>query len=74
MTASLALHASTPKIQAFYQYYVDHDLNTRTAKVAQGVECGSWVDWYGQVVCDLETLVSLTGSEALDSMQNKTSL
>jgi UDP-glucose:glycoprotein glucosyltransferase len=35
-TANLALHASTPKIQAFYQYYVDRDLDARAAATAQG--------------------------------------
>ncbi|KAL1746758.1 glycosyltransferase family 24 protein [Schizophyllum fasciatum] len=55
---NLALHAATPTIEAFHQYY--ENLN-------QWVECGSWVDWYGQVVCDVEDLARLAGVETLDS-------
>ena len=74
LTANLALHTSTPKIEAFYQYYIDHDLDARRATVAKGAECGSWVDWYGEVVCDIETLVRLAGKETVDSAENSTSL
>ena len=73
LSANLALHASTPKIEAFYQYYIDHDLDARRAAAAQGAECGSWVDWYGEVVCDVETLVRLAGTETVDSAENRTS-
>jgi UDP-glucose:glycoprotein glucosyltransferase len=55
--SSLALHAATPKIEAFYQYYADHHKN---------VECGSWVDWYGEVVCGVERLAHLVSIEAPD--------
>jgi UDP-glucose:glycoprotein glucosyltransferase len=54
---NLALHAATPKIEAFYQYYA-------TSK--EEVECGSWVDWYGTVVCDVETLAQLAGIDTID--------
>jgi UDP-glucose:glycoprotein glucosyltransferase len=54
--ASLALHAATPKIEAFYQHYGD-----------RSVECGSWVDWYGEVICDVERLAHVAGVETLDS-------
>lgn len=57
---NLALHAATPKIEAFYNYYEDHHKSSR------GTECGSWVDWYGEVVCDIETLVRLAGVENID--------
>jgi UDP-glucose:glycoprotein glucosyltransferase len=73
LVANLALHTSTPKIQAFYQYYVDHDMDTRRQAAAQGAECGSWVDWYGDVVCDVETLARLAGTETVDSTENRTS-
>jgi UDP-glucose:glycoprotein glucosyltransferase len=73
LTASLALHVSTPKIEAFFQYYLDHNLDTRRVAAAQGAECGSWVDWYGEVVCDVETLVRLAGTETVDSADNRTS-
>jgi UDP-glucose:glycoprotein glucosyltransferase len=64
-TASLALHVSTPKIEAFYQYYVENGLEARRRKsVEKDGECESWVDWYGEVVCDVESLARL---EALAS-------
>ncbi|EKM75357.1 hypothetical protein AGABI1DRAFT_46617 [Agaricus bisporus var. burnettii JB137-S8] len=50
---NLYLHAATPKLEAFYQHYEDRH------KDSTGTVCGSWVDWYGQVVCDLESLVQL---------------
>jgi len=53
---NMGLHAATPKIEAFYQHYDDH-FNSSIAE-----NCGSWVDWYGQVVCDLDTLVHLAGT------------
>jgi UDP-glucose:glycoprotein glucosyltransferase len=58
---SLALHSATPKIEGFYNYYEDHHKN------GAGTECGSWVDWYGQVVCDVETLAQLAGIETIDA-------
>lgn len=73
LTANLALHVSTPKIEAFYQYYVDRNLDSRRAEAARGAECGSWVDWYGEVVCDVETLIRLAGIETVDSTENRTS-
>ncbi|KAF8069177.1 glycosyltransferase family 24 protein [Lyophyllum atratum] len=57
----LALHAATPKIEAFYNDYADHHNNSK------GSECGSWVDWYGEVVCDIEELVKLAGIETIDA-------
>ncbi|GLB42376.1 putative UDP-glucose:Glycoprotein Glucosyltransferase [Lyophyllum shimeji] len=58
---NLALHAATPKIEAFYSYYADHH------KDSKGSECGSWVDWYGEVVCAIEELVKLAGIETIDA-------
>ncbi|KAK0480614.1 UDP-glucose:glycoprotein glucosyltransferase-domain-containing protein [Armillaria novae-zelandiae] len=57
---NLAMHSATPKIEAFYQHYSDLDSK---------VDCGSWVDWYGTVVCDVETLVQLAGRESIDSQE-----
>lgn len=49
---SVSLHAATPKIEAFYQYYTDvHGLSSDDA-------CLSWVDWYGEKICDAGTLKS----------------
>ena len=55
----LALHSATPKIEAFYSYYTNY--------VNKTVECGSWVDWYGDVICDVETLKRLAGTETIGS-------
>ncbi|KAL6299204.1 glycosyltransferase family 24 protein [Sparassis latifolia] len=60
----LALHTATPKIEAVYQYYTDRHA-ARTASVHND-DCGSWVDWYGQVACDVQTLVHLAGVETID--------
>ncbi|TFK19735.1 hypothetical protein FA15DRAFT_759842 [Coprinopsis marcescibilis] len=55
----LALHAASPKIEAFYNYY--------TSYVNKTLACngGSWVDWYGEVVCDVDTLKKLAGTETI---------
>jgi UDP-glucose:glycoprotein glucosyltransferase len=60
---NLAMHAATPKIEAFYSYYESHH------SASEGRKCGSWVDWYGDVVCDVEKLASLAGVETLDSSE-----
>lgn len=57
---NLALHAATPKLEAFYNHYEDHHNNSR------GTQCGSWVDWYGEVVCDANRLAQLAGVETTD--------
>ncbi|KAH6896286.1 UDP-glucose:glycoprotein glucosyltransferase-domain-containing protein [Coprinopsis sp. MPI-PUGE-AT-0042] len=53
----LALHSATPKIEAFYSYYANY--------VNKTVGCGSWVDWYGEIVCDVENLKRLAGTETI---------
>ena len=72
--AQLALHAANPKIVAFYEHYTDNARRTRNAAreadaVVDAESCGSWVDWYGEVVCEIERLVHLTGPETLDSAE-----
>lgn len=64
---NLALHAATPKIEAFHQYYTDHHGNKEF-----GEGCGSWVDWYGQVVCDLETLEKLVDVDTIEEATTHT--
>jgi UDP-glucose:glycoprotein glucosyltransferase len=61
--ANLALHAAAPKIEAFYQHY-----NDVRRGVAGGETCEAWVDWYGEVVCDYDTLVRLVGHETIDAV------
>jgi UDP-glucose:glycoprotein glucosyltransferase len=61
--AQLGLHSATPKIVALYQHYLD---KAGTQNVSETEKCGSWVDWYGGVICDVDELIHLTGTEALD--------
>jgi len=65
---NLAMHAATPKLEAFYDYYEDTHNNSN------GRECGSWVDWYGEVVCDVEGLAHLVGTEAIDADESPNKL
>lgn len=58
---SLALHAATPKIEAFYQYYTDLNVTVPST------ECQSYVDWYGERVCDAATLRRLVEVDAIDA-------
>ncbi|KAJ7342428.1 glycosyltransferase family 24 protein [Mycena albidolilacea] len=58
---NLGLHAATPKIEAFYHHYLTH-----TNYSAHECEGGSWVDWYGEAVCDVEKLARLAGVETID--------
>ncbi|KAJ3728096.1 hypothetical protein DFJ43DRAFT_1085879 [Lentinula guzmanii] len=60
--SSLALHAATPKIEAFYHHYTEV-----VGASARHKECGSWVDWYGTVVCDVESLAQVAGLDTIDS-------
>ncbi|KAI0266194.1 UDP-glucose:glycoprotein glucosyltransferase-domain-containing protein [Gloeopeniophorella convolvens] len=64
----LGLHAATPKIVAFYQHYADNAGSRNDTRDAE--TCGSWVDWYGEVVCDVERLVHLAGPETLDPAES----
>jgi UDP-glucose:glycoprotein glucosyltransferase len=71
----LGMHAATPKLEAFYNYYEDNQNDDTTRDLfTRGKECGSWVDWYGEVVCDVETLAHLAGVEAIDPPQPSGSL
>ena len=62
---NLALHVASPRIEAFYQYYTDRHAERKAQ--TQVDDCDSWVDWYGQVVCDSETLAHLAGIETIDA-------
>ena len=74
--AQLALHVANPKIVAFYEHYSDNarrarnDESRKADAIVDAESCGSWVDWYGEVVCDVERLVHLTGSETLDPAES----
>ncbi|KAF8268079.1 UDP-glucose:Glycoprotein glucosyltransferase-domain-containing protein [Lactarius quietus] len=71
--AQLALHAANPKLVAFYEHYSDNARGTRNnvSRDADAADsCDSWVDWYGEVVCEVERLVHLTGPETLDPSES----
>ena len=38
--------------------------------VVDADSCGSWVDWYGEVICGVEKLVHLAGPETLDPAES----
>jgi UDP-glucose:glycoprotein glucosyltransferase len=62
--AQLGLHSTTPKIVALYQHYSE---KARLKNVSRETEtCGSWVDWYGEVICEVDKLIGLMGPETLD--------
>lgn len=58
----MGLHASTPRLAAFAQHYDGHVANLPDSSRLSRGECASWVDWYGQVVCDLDSLLHLANS------------
>ncbi|CAD6930112.1 unnamed protein product [Tilletia controversa] len=72
---SLALHAGAPKVEAFWQVYATNGLerrweehvktNLNTAVENAREECGSWVDFAGQVIC--------ANSELRDALSKATS-
>lgn len=62
----LALHSAVPKIEAFYQFYND-TATGKLADVEDVAKCGSWVDWYGEVVCDVDRLRHLAGPETIEA-------
>ncbi|KAJ9095762.1 hypothetical protein QFC19_007475 [Naganishia cerealis] len=68
--ASIAMHATTPKIQAYYQYY-DTLINQTEAGSTTGQICESWVEWRGKGFCDFKELkqdmeLSLTEANPLN--------
>ncbi|KAL5522625.1 hypothetical protein ACEPAG_8642 [Sanghuangporus baumii] len=60
----IALHAAAPKVQAFYEFYKDQQ---RIGEDDMEAGCGSWIDWYGERVCDADTLARLAGHETIDA-------
>jgi UDP-glucose:glycoprotein glucosyltransferase len=66
--AHLGLHSATPKIVASYEHYLEKaGLYNASEKTER---CGSWVDWYGAVICEVDKLIHLTGSETLDPTES----
>jgi len=67
-STSLGMHESTPKIQAYYQYYqtvVEPGLSTSER------ECEGWVEWRQKTFCEVESLkrdIELTLSSNIRSV------
>ncbi|KAF8549596.1 hypothetical protein OG21DRAFT_1515006 [Imleria badia] len=59
----LALHALTARLAASAEYYDRHIARLPDSDKLHSPECASWVDWYGQIVCDAETLLQLADSQ-----------
>ena len=55
---ALALRSQTPKIAAFWQLYDTNGLHARWQAASNDSECGSWVDFAGQVLCSEAQLAS----------------
>lgn len=70
--AHLGLHSATPKIVAFYQHYLEKNAVQHASNEAE--RCGSWVDWYGGVICEVDELIRVTGSEPLNLAEESFSL
>ena len=65
----IALHAASPKIEAFYQFYAEQN---RPESSMGWNSCGSWVDWYGERVCDVTTLAHFAEHDFIDTGDNAT--
>lgn len=59
----LALHATTPRLAASAEHYDCHIAELSDRHKLNSPECASWVDWYGQIVCDAETLLQLANDK-----------
>ncbi|KDQ52084.1 hypothetical protein JAAARDRAFT_489658 [Jaapia argillacea MUCL 33604] len=65
---NMALHAATPKLEAMFEWYRDTQSRSwEGGDVDVDKECGSWVDWYGERLCEVEELVRLAGHETIDA-------
>ena len=67
----LALHALTARLAASAEYYDRHVAKLVDSHKLHSPECASWVDWYGQVVCDAETLRQLANPQDGDFVVTK---
>jgi UDP-glucose:glycoprotein glucosyltransferase len=63
----VALHSASPTLEAFYQHYVDTAQHLGATRDLEG--CGSWVYWYGEVVCDADRLLELTSHETIEETE-----
>ncbi|KAI0090064.1 glycosyltransferase family 24 protein [Irpex rosettiformis] len=68
---SVALHSAQPRVESAYQYYLDREAE-RVREAQKDGACESWVDWYGQVVCDGKTLAALVELEEIEGTASTT--
>lgn len=73
---ALALHTEAPKVAAFSQVYrtagaEQRWLESLKERGLQREDCRSWVDWSGQVICDLPTLEHAIESTAAATSSSK---
>lgn len=66
---SLSLHAASPKIEAFYEFYRDYKLAEVPLVDGELLDSctGSWVEWYGRRVCSVDTLRRLVETGTSES-------
>jgi UDP-glucose:glycoprotein glucosyltransferase len=69
--AHLGLHSATPKILAFYRHYLGKNGVKPASNETE--RCGSWVEWYGGVICEVDELIRVTGPETLDPAKSESS-
>ncbi|KAM6503198.1 glycosyltransferase family 24 protein [Amanita muscaria] len=66
LDSTLALHAATPAVQAFYSFY-EEKYGDRGRLCAQKDGGGqAWVDWYGEVACTAAELRELVDERPAD--------
>ena len=61
---NLALHSALPKVEAGYQYYIDW-------QAARSQGCESWVDWYGDVICEGDVLRKLLEVDTIEAADRR---
>ena len=64
--STLALHAATPAVQAFYNFYQEKHGDKGGACLENGKNARgqAWVDWYGRVACTAQDLNELMDEKA----------
>ena len=68
---NVALHSALPAVEASYQYYLDREVGRVQILQGEGL-CESWVDWYGHVVCEGETLAQMIEAEEIEGVNGTT--
>ncbi|KAI0073110.1 glycosyltransferase family 24 protein [Panus rudis PR-1116 ss-1] len=69
---NLGLHMALPKLEAYYQYYRDRHVARHNALNRE--DCDSWVDWYGQIICDVQTLAHIAGTDSIDGPEQQSNI